>query len=50
MVVAGLQPGTKADVWCFNLAPLFAGRGESTKNRFVKLMETVTRPPESWMF
>jgi hypothetical protein len=45
MLVAGLPAGTKAD--------LTAGPGienRATKNRFVKLLETSTRPPESGMF
>jgi hypothetical protein len=45
MLVAGLPAGTKADL---TLGPEIENR--ATKNRFVKLLETSTRPLESGMF
>ena len=50
MLVAGLQPGTKADVWMPAVAPSLPCGSNGGNNKicaFVKLLETVTGPSET---
>jgi hypothetical protein len=48
MLVAGLQPGTKADVWRISLAP--SKQGKKQNRAFVKLLETMAGPSGNQVF